>query len=76
MEQTCEQVLIINKGKLVATDSVHNLQNRARGAEAVLVEVEGRNGALDSQTIQHRLETVTGVSRVVLQGRRAQSLHF
>src|SRR6201986_5527132 len=24
VEQTCEQVLIINKGKLVATDSVHN----------------------------------------------------
>ncbi len=33
VEQTCEQVIIINKGKLVATDSVHNLQNRARGAE-------------------------------------------
>ena len=32
VEQTCEQVIIINKGKLVATDSVHNLQNRARGA--------------------------------------------
>ena len=30
VEQTCEQVLIINKGKLVATDSVRNLQ--ARGA--------------------------------------------
>src|ERR1700721_626967 len=36
VEQTCEQVLIINKGKLVATDSVHNLQARARGAEAVV----------------------------------------
>src|SRR6266478_1066529 len=29
VEQTCEQVIIINKGKLVATDSVSNLQNRA-----------------------------------------------
>src|ERR1700729_24514 len=65
VEQTCEQVLIINKGKLVATDSVHNLQNRARGAESVFLEVEGRHGAVDSQTIQHRLETVSGVSRVV-----------
>ena len=27
VEQTCEQVIIINKGKLVATDSVRNLQS-------------------------------------------------
>ncbi len=66
VEATCEQVLIINKGKLVATDSVHNLQARARGAEAVMLEVEGRGGALDAQTVQHRLETVNGVSRVLL----------
>ena len=70
VEQTCEQVIIINKGKLVATDSVHNLQNRARGAESVLLEVEGRSGALDAQTIQHRLETVNGVSRVLLKESR------
>jgi ABC-2 type transport system ATP-binding protein len=65
VEQTCEQVIIINKGKLVATDSVHNLQNRARGVENIVLEVEGRDGALDASTIQHRLETVAGVSRVV-----------
>jgi ABC-2 type transport system ATP-binding protein len=70
VEQTCQQVIIINKGKLVATDSVENLQNRARGAESVLVEVEGRNGALDSQTIQRRLETVSGVSRVLFKDER------
>src|ERR1700733_10147598 len=70
VEQTCEQVLIINKGKLVATDSVHNLQARARGAESVVLEVEGRNGSLDAQTIQHRLETVNGVSRVLLKDSR------
>jgi gliding motility-associated transport system ATP-binding protein len=68
VEQTCEQVIIINKGKLVATDSVHNLQNRARGAESVLVEVESRDGALDPKTVQQRLEGVSGVSRVVLKG--------
>ncbi|MBZ5609631.1 MAG: ABC transporter ATP-binding protein [Acidobacteriia bacterium] len=65
VEQTCQQVIIINKGKLVATDSVHNLQNRARGAESVVIEVEGRDSALDAKTVQHRLETVSGVSRVV-----------
>jgi ABC-2 type transport system ATP-binding protein len=65
VEQTCEQVLIINKGKLVATDSVHNLQNRARGAESVWLEVEGRDGNLDPKTIQNRLERIAGVSRVI-----------
>jgi ABC-2 type transport system ATP-binding protein len=65
VEQTCEQVLIINKGKLVATDSVQNLQNRARGAESVLLEVSGRNGSLDFAAVQRRLEQVAGVSRVV-----------
>src|SRR5260370_33087160 len=46
VEQTCERVIIINKGKLVATDSVNNLHNRAQGAQAVLLEVEGQDGAI------------------------------
>src|SRR6201981_1401785 len=47
VEQTCQQVVIINKGKIVATDSVSNLQGRARSGESVLLEVAGRNGSLD-----------------------------
>jgi ABC-2 type transport system ATP-binding protein len=70
VEQTCEQVLIINKGKLVATDSVHNLQNRARGAESVMVEVSGRNGSLDFAALQRRLEQIAGVSRVLIKQSR------
>ncbi|HEV2397188.1 MAG TPA: ATP-binding cassette domain-containing protein [Candidatus Sulfotelmatobacter sp.] len=69
VEQTCEQVIIINKGKLVATDSVRNLQARARGAESVLVEVAGRNAALDPAIVQHKLGEVGGVSRVVCKDR-------
>ncbi len=65
VEQTCEQVIIINKGKLVATDSVRNLQARARGAESVLVEVAGRNGNLQAASVQRKLEQVAGVSRVL-----------
>ena len=64
VEQTCERVIIINKGKLVATDSVHNLQARARGVESILLEVEGRNGVLD---VRHPASSgkASGVSRVV-----------
>ncbi len=70
VEQTCEQVIIINKGKVIATDSVNNLQNRARGAESVIVEVAGRNGAVDSAAIQSRLEKVSGVSKVLFKEKR------
>ena len=65
VEQTCQQVIIINKGKLVATDSVRNLQARARGAESVVVEVAGRNGSLEPASVQQKLERVAGVSRVI-----------
>ena len=65
VSQTCEQVIIINKGKIVATDSVSNLQQRARAGESVIVEVAGRNGALDSATVQRKLEQISGVSRVI-----------
>ena len=65
VSQTCEQVIIINKGKIVATDSVSNLQSRARSGESVLVEVAGRSGSLDPAAVQRKLEQVAGVSRVI-----------
>jgi ABC-2 type transport system ATP-binding protein len=65
VEQTCEQVIIISKGKLVATDSVENLTRRLRGSEAIGVEVEGRGSSLEAASVRQRLEQVPGVSRVV-----------
>jgi ABC-2 type transport system ATP-binding protein len=65
VEQTCEKVIIINKGKVIATDSVENLQGRARSGESVVVEVASRNGSLDSQAVIKRLEQVSGVARVL-----------
>lgn len=76
VEQTCEQVLIISRGKLVATDSVANLQHRAQGVESVLVEVQGRDGALDPVTVQQRLEQVAGVTRVVAREQRGPGALF
>src|ERR1700734_2295443 len=66
VEQICEKVIIINKGKLVATDSVHNLQARARGAESMLVEVGARRGEFAAAPVQSRLEKIAGVSRATL----------
>src|ERR1700736_5662783 len=64
LSQTCEQVIIINKGKVVATDSVRNLQGRARSGESVLLEVGGRNTSVDPKAVQRKLEQVAGVTRV------------
>jgi len=66
VESTCERVVIISRGKLVATDTVDNLTNRMRGSENVGVEVEGVDGTLDTNAVQRRLEQVSGVSKVVL----------
>jgi len=70
VEHTCERVIIISNGKLVATDSVASLTNRLRGSEAVAVEVEAVDGALDAVEVQQRLERVAGVSRVLLKNSR------
>jgi len=70
VEQTCQQVIIINKGQLVATDSVDNLQLRAQGAGSVLVEVAARNATLNAPAVQKRLESVPGVSRVIFKDTR------
>jgi ABC-2 type transport system ATP-binding protein len=73
VEHSCERVIIINQGKLVAQDSVANLTNRLRGSEAVCVEVESGPSPGD---VQHRLEQVAGVSRVVAKEQRDGRLVF
>jgi ABC-2 type transport system ATP-binding protein len=62
VEHSCERVIIISRGKVVAQDSVANLTNRLRGSEAVSIEVDA--GPSPGE-VQHRLEQVSGVSRVV-----------
>lgn len=76
VEHSCERVIIISQGKLVAQDSVANLTNRLRGSEAVALEValvEGRPAATE---VQQRLEQVSGVSRVMMKDARDGRLVF
>ncbi len=70
VEQTCQQVIIINKGRVVATDSVGNLQARARNAETMVLEVAPRDGSIQAEEVQRKLEQVAGVSRVQIKDRR------
>ena len=65
VEHSCERVIIISHGKLVAIDSVANLTHRLRGQEQIAVEVEYADGRPNPGEVQQRLEQVSGVSRVV-----------
>ena len=77
VEQTCKLVMIIAKGKLVATDTVENLQHRTRGAQSVILEVEGRDASqVAAPHIQQQLEKVAGVSRVMFKETRGTSSIF
>ena len=73
VEHSCERVIIISSGNVVAQDSVANLTNRLRGSEAVCIEVGSGPSAGD---VQHRLEQVSGVSRVVAKDARDGNLVF
>jgi ABC-2 type transport system ATP-binding protein len=64
VEAVCKRVIIINKGRVVATDSVENLKNRAGMGGAVQVQVDTA-GAADAAEVRHRLEQVAGISKVL-----------
>jgi ABC-2 type transport system ATP-binding protein len=73
VENSCERVIIISQGKLVAIDSVANLTNRLRGSESVALEVETGPNRGD---VLARLEQVSGVSRVVMKEPKDGRLQF
>lgn len=73
VENSCERVIIISQGKIVALDSVANLTNRLRGSEAVALEVEAGPNPGD---VLARLEQVSGVSRVMMKESKDSRLIF
>ena len=76
VEAICERVIIINKGRIAATDTVANLTTRLRGSELVAVEVSAREGVTPAADVQRRLEQVAGVSRVVAKDSRDGRARF
>jgi len=64
VEAVCQKVIIINKGRLVATDSVENLKSRAGVGSAIQVQVDTA-GEADGVTVRQRIEQVPGVSKVL-----------
>jgi ABC-2 type transport system ATP-binding protein len=76
VEHSCERVIIINQGHLVAQDTVTNLTNRLRGAESVAVEIAVASGDLNQAEVRQRLEQVAGVGRVVLKDTKDKRCSF
>ena len=68
VESSCERVIIIDKGKVKANDTIANLTTRPRDTETVALEVVTAGGKPDLPDVQQRLEQVPGVGRVVLKG--------
>ena len=60
VEQTCQRVVIINKGKVVAEDTPENLTRRLRGSATMFVQVDGDR----APEAQAALARVDGVARV------------
>jgi ABC-2 type transport system ATP-binding protein len=59
VSQTCQRVVIINKGRVVAVDTPDNLTARLRGSETLYVQVD-----LGGPDVAATLERVPGVTRV------------
>ncbi len=59
VEQTCNRVIIIDKGKIVAVDTPKNLRAQVQGADRISLEVEG-----PAAEILAKLKTVRGVADV------------
>jgi ABC-2 type transport system ATP-binding protein len=64
VSQTCQRVVIINKGHVVAVDTPDNLTARLRGSETLYVQVDALGDA------SARLGVVPGVTRVTEADRR------
>lgn len=57
---TCQRVVIINDGRVVAVDTPQNLTSRVEGANRFLVKIEG-----PAQQVIKGLEAIQGVEKVV-----------
>lgn len=60
VEATCDRILIINKGKIVANGTAENLRNQAAGQEILRVRIE--DAAADA--VLHELRRLSATDRV------------
>ena len=65
VSQTCNRIVIINRGKVVAVDTPDNLTARLRGSESMYVQVDAMGADAEGT-----LSSIAGVTRVSLSDRR------
>ena len=63
VEATCRRVLILNKGKIVASDSPENLKHMLKGEAHVVAEIQG-----PQEHILRALQETSGVTHVEASG--------
>jgi ABC-2 type transport system ATP-binding protein len=71
VSQTCQRVVIINKGKVVAVDTPDNLTSRLRGSETMYLQVDAQGA--DAAAV---LQRVAGVTRVAVADTKQQMVGF
>jgi gliding motility-associated transport system ATP-binding protein len=64
--QTCQRVVIINRGKVVAVDTPDNLTHQLKGAATLYVQIDGRTDASSA------LAAIPGVSKVTVADQHEQ----
>jgi len=69
--QTCQRVVIITKGKVVAVDTPDNLTHRLSGAETMYVQVDAADADATSA-----FQTVAGVTRVGICDRHGAAVGY
>jgi len=65
VSQTCNRIVIINKGRVVAVDTPDNLTARLRGSETMYLQIDSMGGDAEAA-----LSLVPGVTRVAVSDRR------
>ena len=63
VSMTCERIVIIHEGRVIAVDSADNLMARLQKTAKTVVHIEGDRGA-----IREKLETLPGIFTVAEQG--------
>jgi ABC-2 type transport system ATP-binding protein len=59
VELTCERAVIIDRGKVIAQDTIANMTQRKRGAERLVLQVDG-----PASQVRDKLARVQGVKKV------------
>ena len=71
VSQTCQRVVIINRGKVVAVDTPDNLTSRLRGSETMYLQVDAA-GADAAEVLQR----ISGVTRVAVADSKQQVIGY